>query len=89
MSAPADVMKTGHYARKQLYGGAWLITWSHRRRFQLACRFAAQFPGKRLLDYGCGDGTFLAMACEGPRPGRVGRRGDLRRLGRRLSYAAR
>ena len=66
MSAPPDGIKTGHYARKQLYGGSWLITWSHRRRFQLALRLAARFRGRRLLDYGCGDGTFLAMACDGP-----------------------
>ena len=66
MSAPSDGIEGGHYARKQLYGGAWLITWSHRRRFQLALRLAARFRGRRLLDYGCGDGTFLAMACDGP-----------------------
>ncbi len=66
MSAPQDGIKSGHYARKQLYGGAWLITWSHRRRFQLACRLAARFHGRRLLDYGCGDGTFLAMTCDSP-----------------------
>ena len=66
MSAPSEGIKSGHYARKQLYGGAWLITWSHRLRFELAYRFAAQFGGHRLLDYGCGDGTFLAMVCDGP-----------------------
>jgi len=66
MSAPSEGIKSGHYARNQLYGGAWLITWSHRRRFQLACRLAARFHGRRLLDYGCGDGTFLAMTCDRP-----------------------
>ncbi len=66
MSALSEGINSGHYARKQLYGGAWLITWSHRRRFQLACRLAAGFHGRRLLDYGCGVGTFLAMACDGP-----------------------
>ena len=65
MSAPPDGIESGHFARKQLYGGAMLITWSHRRRFQLACWLAARFGGRRLLDYGCGDGTFLAMACDG------------------------
>jgi len=66
MSAPPDGIESGHYARKQLYGGAWLIMWSHRRRFLLARRLAAGFRGRRLLDYGCGDGTFLAMTCGGP-----------------------
>ena len=59
-AAPAD----GYFARKQLYGGMWLITWSHRHRFHLACRLAARFCGRRLLDYGSGDGTFLVMACD-------------------------
>jgi SAM-dependent methyltransferase len=66
MSVPQHGIESGHYARKQLFGGMWLITCSHRRRFHLACRLAAQFRGRRLLDYGCGDGTFLAMACDGP-----------------------
>src|SRR5271165_6380724 len=66
MSVPPRAPESGHYARKQLYGGAWLITWSHRRRLQLARRLAARFRGRRLLDYGCGDGTFLAMTCDGP-----------------------
>jgi 2-polyprenyl-3-methyl-5-hydroxy-6-metoxy-1,4-benzoquinol methylase len=60
MSAIAAGIASGHYARKQLHGAAWFITWSHRRRFQLACRLAAEFHGRRLLDYGCGGGTFIA-----------------------------
>ena len=66
MSASPGEIESGHFARKQLHGGAWLITWSHRRRFELACRLAARFHGRRLLDYGCGDGTFLAMTCDRP-----------------------
>jgi SAM-dependent methyltransferase len=51
----------GHYAQKQIFSKARLIAWSHRRRFELAVRVAGQFAGKRVLDFGCGDGTFLAM----------------------------
>jgi len=52
----------GHYARNQLFSRAKLIAWSHSRRFRLAVELAREFGGKRVLDYGCGDGTFLALA---------------------------
>ena len=51
----------GHYARKQLVCRNRLISWSHRRRFEIARDMARPFAGLRLVDYGCGDGTFLAM----------------------------
>ena len=41
------------------------IRWTHRSRYEMGLRLAATFRGKRLLDYGCGDGTFLAMLCSG------------------------
>lgn len=51
----------GVYARKQLQSGAALVSWSHGRRFQVALELAASARGRRILDYGCGDGSFLAM----------------------------
>jgi SAM-dependent methyltransferase len=36
------------------------VAWSHGSRFDLARRLVAA-EGGRLLDYGCGDGTFVAM----------------------------
>jgi SAM-dependent methyltransferase len=51
----------GVYARKQLQSGAALVAWSHGRRFRVALELAAAARGKRVLDYGCGDGSFLAM----------------------------
>ena len=51
----------GHYARKQLGSRSRLIAWSHRRRLQTACSMVKPFARGPLLDYGCGDGTFLAM----------------------------
>ena len=51
----------GHYARKQLRCRDPIIAFSHRRRFQCARRLIREFAGRSLLDYGCGDGTFLAL----------------------------
>jgi len=59
-------LKDGHYATKQIFCKDPLIAWSHRRRFETGLRLAARFAGKRILDYGCGDGTFLALLSEGP-----------------------
>jgi 2-polyprenyl-3-methyl-5-hydroxy-6-metoxy-1,4-benzoquinol methylase len=57
----AELIASGEYARKQLSGGAGLIGWSHERRFRTARRMVQPYAGAGLLDYGCGDGTFLAM----------------------------
>lgn len=62
----------GHYARKQLFSGSRLIAWSHRRRFETGLRLARRYAKNRLLDLGCGDGTFLALLMRGtPRPQRA------------------
>ena len=54
------LLRGGEYARKQLFGRG-VMGWSHGRRFAEARRLAAPHAGRRLLDYGCGDGTFLAL----------------------------
>lgn len=51
----------GHYARKQLFSRSRLVTWSHTARFEMARQLTAPRAGQRLLDYGCGDGTFVAQ----------------------------
>lgn len=51
----------GHYYRKQIGSSSWLISWSHASRFRVGLRLAKSYTGRKLLDYGCGDGTFLAM----------------------------
>lgn len=56
----------GHFAKKQILCKDWLISWSHRSRFHLGLLLAQQFAGQRVLDYGCGDGTFLAMLMAQP-----------------------
>ncbi len=60
-----SAIESGHYARKQIFSRDRLVSWSHGRRFEMAVSMAAAFTGKRILDYGCGDGTFLAMTLLG------------------------
>ena len=51
----------GHYARKQIFCRSRVVAWSHGSRFDRARELVAPFAGGRLIDYGCGDGTFIAM----------------------------
>ncbi len=60
-----EAIGRGHYARKQLFSRDRLVAWSHRRRFDTAVAIAREFAGRRVLDYGCGDGTFLALTMMG------------------------
>jgi SAM-dependent methyltransferase len=62
------VLRDGHYATKQIFCRDRLIAWSHQRRFEVGLRLAARFAGRRILDYGCGDGTFLALLQAGAAP---------------------
>jgi SAM-dependent methyltransferase len=58
---PDSALRDGHYAAKQIFCRDRVIAWSHRRRFDTGLALAQAFGGRRLLDYGCGDGTFLAL----------------------------
>jgi 2-polyprenyl-3-methyl-5-hydroxy-6-metoxy-1,4-benzoquinol methylase len=58
-----DPISVGHYHRKQLGCKSSVIAWSHAARFKMGLRLIGPSPGK-ILDYGCGDGTFLAMAAD-------------------------
>lgn len=57
-----DRIGSGSYARKQLHCRSRFIAWSHRSRFEMGRKLISPFAGGKLLDYGCGDGTFLALA---------------------------
>jgi 2-polyprenyl-3-methyl-5-hydroxy-6-metoxy-1,4-benzoquinol methylase len=57
-----DLLEQGHYARKQIFSRNAIVAWSHRRRFALARELALAGRGGALLDYGCGDGTFIALS---------------------------
>jgi 2-polyprenyl-3-methyl-5-hydroxy-6-metoxy-1,4-benzoquinol methylase len=56
-----DPIASGDYARKQIYCPNRVVAWSHGSRFTLAAQLASAAAGGRLLDYGCGDGTFIAL----------------------------
>ena len=60
-----DAVSGGHYAQKQILSRDRLVAWSHARRFDTALTLARNFSGKRILDYGSGDGTFLALDDDG------------------------
>ena len=57
-----ELISKGSYARKQIFCKDWFVAWSHGSRFQVAYRMVEKYSGGRFLDYGCGDGTFLALA---------------------------
>jgi len=59
-----DLLQSGDYARKQIYCPSRVVAWSHGSRFTLAQALAREHAGGRLLDYGCGDGTFVALIHE-------------------------
>ena len=64
----SEAIGGGHYARKQILSRDRLVAWSHRRRFDTGLALAKGLAGKRLLDYGCGDGTFLGLCMLTPHP---------------------
>jgi 2-polyprenyl-3-methyl-5-hydroxy-6-metoxy-1,4-benzoquinol methylase len=59
--ANKQLVAGGAYARKQLFCKNRVVAWSHGTRFRLGRRLAEPYAGRKLLDYGCGDGTFLAL----------------------------
>jgi SAM-dependent methyltransferase len=56
-----DPVSEGHYFKSQLASKNKIIAWSHQSRFDKALGLIGQRTNL-LLDYGCGDGTFLALA---------------------------
>ncbi len=57
-------VRDGHYAAKQIYSRDRLVAFSHQRRFRTALDLLRPWRGRRLIDYGCGDGTLIALLHE-------------------------
>lgn len=54
----------GRFYKKQQLSPSRVVAFSHRSRFGMARRLVAPQAGKRLLDYGCGDGTFISESAD-------------------------
>ena len=54
----------GHYSTKQLECSSKAVAFSHQARFRTAVALAGVDRQSTLLDYGAGDGTFLAMVSD-------------------------
>lgn len=56
-------MIEGHYAKKQILCQNKIISWSHYSRFKTTRHLLEKYAASKskLLDYGCGDGTFLTI----------------------------
>ncbi|HEY2017468.1 MAG TPA: class I SAM-dependent methyltransferase [Bryobacteraceae bacterium] len=60
MPRQLHISQEGFYARKQIFSRSRLISFSHRRRFQVGLDLIGPLAdGKRIVDYGCGDGSFI------------------------------
>jgi 2-polyprenyl-3-methyl-5-hydroxy-6-metoxy-1,4-benzoquinol methylase len=71
VSTLIEAVRAGFYARKQINSRSRLIAWSHRGRFATSVRLAREIAAVRVLDYGCGDGTFLGLLMNGEPAPRV------------------
>src|SRR5687768_7022879 len=67
-----SAIRSGRYARKQIFSRDRLVAFSHARRFDMAISLARPFRGMRVMDFGSGDGTFLAMLMMTPHAPAVG-----------------
>ncbi|HWZ46202.1 MAG TPA: methyltransferase domain-containing protein [Candidatus Saccharimonadales bacterium] len=56
-----ELISRGSYAKNQILCKSHFISWSHTRRFQFGYKLVRQRARGMLLDYGFGDGTFLAL----------------------------
>jgi 2-polyprenyl-3-methyl-5-hydroxy-6-metoxy-1,4-benzoquinol methylase len=56
-----DIKEVGSYAKKQLLAKNFLLTWSHGSRYKFAVDLVRRMKPHTVIDYGCGDGTFLYL----------------------------
>src|SRR5258708_416109 len=58
-----ELIEKGGYAQKQILCKDRFISWSHTSRFETGYKLVKACTGGTVLDYGFGDGTFLALVC--------------------------
>lgn len=56
------ILESGGYAKKQIFSDSSILRWSHQQRFKKGLQLIRQKRPETVLDYGCGDGTFLLLA---------------------------
>lgn len=56
------LLENASYAKKQLFSPNRIISWSHKIRHQFAIKLIKKYWAPKILDYGCGDGSFLVYA---------------------------
>lgn len=56
-----EFLQTGQYAQKQLLSPSRIVRFSHGSRFLYAKNIVERSCPDTLVDYGCGDGTFLLL----------------------------
>ena len=61
MTSEPDPATPGTTPRKQIHSRDPSHRWSHRRRFRARAGACGVLAGGAILDYGCGDGTFLGL----------------------------
>lgn len=56
-----EILSTGNYYKNQQLSKSKIIAWSHALRYKTVRNMLRKRPAKNLLDYGCGDGSFLYL----------------------------
>ncbi len=56
-----QLLNTGHYFSKQVRSKNVLMRFSHLGRYQKALDITRQYSPSKILDYGCGDATYLIL----------------------------
>ncbi len=57
-------MAVGYYQTKQLRSPSAWVRWSHGARYAKGIEFVRRMKPRSVLDYGSGDGTFVAMIAD-------------------------
>lgn len=61
MNQNSDLLKSGGYAVKQIFSNCTILRWSHQTRFNKGIELVTKLKPASIVDYGCGDATFLIL----------------------------